>query len=139
MTSDRIKSAIITLLDGSKPDASIQVSDAQAFDDIELPNLSVGVTGSEIHSPALHSVQKVQLEILLRAHSGDDDTRSAVKNWCAQIEATLNDPALLPQIANASGNQIACDFWRIDGGSLEWEETTLVATWNAEAWCRRIG
>ena len=139
MTTDRIKSAIITLLDQSKPDSDITVTDAQGFADISLPSLSVGVTGAEPHSATLHNVYKVQLEIKLRAHSGDTDTRDTVKTWCGRVEETLNDPSLVPAIANASGNQVACDFWRVDGGTLEWEETTLLATWTAEAWCRRTG
>jgi hypothetical protein len=139
MTSDRVKSAILTLLDQSKPDASITVTDAQAFADVSLPSLSVGVTSAERHSAALHNVQKVMLEVRLRAHSGDTDTRDDIKSWSAEIENWLNDPALTEKIVNASGNQVECDFWRVDGGVIDWEDTTINVSWQAEAWCRRVG
>jgi hypothetical protein len=138
MTADRIKTALVEWLNDCKPDADITVSDAQTFGEAELPRIAVAVVGAETHSPTLPGVQKVQLSVTLHAHASDDDTRAAVEDWCDCIEQRLNDPTVAKAILSAKARGLVVDHWLADGGSPDWDESVLVVTWVAEAWCRRV-
>jgi hypothetical protein len=138
MTPDKIKTAVVSWLDGAKPATTITVSDAQTFADATLPRIAVGVVGAETHSPAIHGVQKVQLQITLAAHAGDSDTRATVEDWCDRVEQMINDPTLAKQALAAIAGDLDVHHWLAGGGVVEWEETTLLATWPVDVWVRRL-
>ena len=138
MTADRIKTAIIVALENAKPDTSITVSDAQSFDDVALPRITIGIAGTEPHSPTLPGVQKLAIELRLFAHAKDTDTRAEIDAWCESIERTINDPTEFLAVVNGNATGARADYWLAAGGSSEWDETTLVVTWEAECWAIRI-
>ena len=139
MTADRIKDALVTVLDQAKPSSTITVSDAQSFDDTSLPQLSVDIAGVEQHSPTLPGVQKIGFEIVLRAHSGDEAaaSRTTIEGWCDQIETTINDPSLMKSLLTGNADGAQADYWLAAGGVPEWDEATLRITWDAECWAVR--
>jgi hypothetical protein len=137
MTSDKVKTALIAVLDESKPHSSITAADAQSFDETALPQLSVAVAGIEQHSLTLPGVQKIEFEIRLRAHAGDTDTRTAIDGWCDLIEQTINDPATMKSQLTAKAAGADVDHWLASGGVPEWDGSTLNIVWACDCWAVR--
>lgn len=99
--------------------------------------IAVDVADPERHSLAIPGVMKCPVTITLRAHSGDDATRDDLTDWADAIEALINDPAEIRDAITAAVDGLQCDYFKIDGGSTNWEETTFEATFSAEAWIVR--
>ena len=74
--AQRIKDSLIDYLADNSPDESIAVVDARQRGVIELPTLTVDVTGTAIHSTTLANVTQAQAQIVLRCHTGDEDDES---------------------------------------------------------------
>ena len=137
MTTDKLTNALIAILDPIKPDASITVVDARAIADIDLPTIAVDVGDPERHSLAIPGVMKCQVEIALRAHPGDGETRATLKAWADAIERNINGALNVASAISSSGLGLQCDYFQMDGGSTRWEETTFEAVFTAEAWIVR--
>ena len=137
MTTDKLTNALIAILEPAKPDASITVADARGIDEIDLPTIAVDVGDPERHSLALPGVMKCPVEITLRCHTGDGDSRSTLKTWADTIEKAINSPSDMRDSINSSGLGVHCDYFQMDGGSTRWEDTTFEATFTAEAWIQR--
>ena len=137
MTTDKLTNALIAILEPVKPDASITVVDARGLEEIDLPTIAVDVGDPEKHSLALPGVMKCQVEITLRAHSGDDASRATLKTWADAIEKAINSPSEIRDAISNSGLGVQCDHFQMDGGSTRWEDTTFEATFTAEAWIVR--
>jgi len=137
MTTDKLTNALIALLEPVKPDASITVVDARAISDIDMPTIAVDVGEPERHSLALPGVMKCPVEITLRAHSGDGETRATLKTWADTIERNINGTTNVASLISGTGLGVQCDFFQMDGGSTRWEETTFEAVFTAEAWIQR--
>ena len=133
MTTDKLTNALIAILEVAKPDASITVADARALAEIDLPTIAVDVADVERHSLALPGVMRCQIEITLRVHSGDGDSRATLKTWADAIEQTLNGTAIVRDAITLSGLGIRCDYFQMDGGTTRWEETTFEAAFTCEA------
>jgi hypothetical protein len=102
-----------------------------------LPTIAVDVQEPERHSLAIPGVMKCPVEITLRVHPGDGETRATLKTWADDIERLLNDPAGTRDAITYSGLGVQCDYFQIHGGSTDWEETTFEARFSAEAWIVR--
>ena len=137
MTTDKLTNALIAILEPVKPDASITVVDARAMDDIDLPTIAVDVGDPERHSLALPGVMKCPVEITLRCHSGDGETRATLKTWADTIERNINGTANVASLISGTGLGVQCDFFQMDGGSTRWEDATFEAVFTAEAWVVR--
>lgn len=137
MTTDKLTNALIAILEPIKPDASITVADARAQEAIELPCIAITVNDPERHSLALPGVMKCPVEIVLRAHPGDGETRSTLKSWADTIERAINLPEQIRDDITSAGLDVKCDVFLFDGGSTSWDETTFEATFSAEAWIQR--
>ena len=86
MTTDKLTNALIAILEPIKPDASITVVDARAMSGIDLPTIAVDVGDPERHSLAMPGIMKCPVDIALRCHSGDGETRATLKTWADTIE-----------------------------------------------------
>jgi hypothetical protein len=137
MTTDKLTNALIAILDASKPDASITVVDARTLSEIDLPTIAVSVESAERHSLAIPGVMKCQVEITLRAHSGDDDDRATLTTWADEIEQLINAPDTIRDGITNSGLGLQCYLFKLDGGTTKWEETTFEAGFSAEGWIVR--
>ena len=137
MTTDKLTNALIAILEPVKPDASITVVDARGIDEIDLPTIAVDVGDPERHSLAMPGVMKCSVEITLRAHTGDGETRATLKTWADTIERAINGTTVVRDAISNSGLGLQCDYFQMDGGSTRWEDTTFEATFTAEAWIVR--
>lgn len=137
MTTDKLTNALIAILDAAKPDDSLVVVDARNQEDCAFPLIAVDVQEPERHSLAIPGVMKCPVEITLRAHPGDGETRATLTSWEDDIERLLNDPASIRDSITFQGLGVQCDYFQIDGGSTKWDETTFEATFTAEAWIVR--
>lgn len=137
MTTDKLTNALIAILNAAKPDEGIAVVDARAQDEIAFPLIAVSVEQPERHSLAIPGVMKCPVEITLRAHPGDGETRDTLKTWADDMERMLNDPSSVRDSITLQGLGVQCDYFQLDGGSTRWEETTFEATFTAEAWIVR--
>ena len=137
MTTDKLTNALIAILEPVKPDASITVVDARQLANIDLPTIAVDVGDTERHSLAMPGVQKCQVTITLRVHSGDGDSRATLKTWADEIEKTLNSPTAIRDEVNASGLGVQCDFLHMGPGETSWDETIFEAAFSGEAWIVR--
>lgn len=132
MTTDKLTNALIAILEPVKPDASITVVDARGLADIDLPTIAVDVAAAERHSLALPGVMRCQVEITLRVHSGDGNSRATLKTWADTIEQALNGTAIVRDAITSSGLGIRCDYFQMDGGTTRWDETTFEVQFNCE-------
>lgn len=139
MTTDRIRSALVSWLDDAKPDSSITVSDAQTFDEAALPRLCVRVTGSEAVSTAIPGCYRIALVVEFRAHSGDDDSRATVEGWAEGFEQLLNDPQLAKSALTELADQTRFDYWLASPGVPSWDGEQYVAEWEVQCVAGRIG
>lgn len=137
MTTDKLTNAIIAILEPVKPDASITVVDARGMEGIDLPTIAVDVGDPERHSLALPGVMKCPVEITLRAHTGDGESRATLKTWADTIEKAINSPSEMRDALTYSGEGFLCHYFQMDGGSTRWEDTTFEASFTAEAWIQR--
>jgi hypothetical protein len=137
MTTDKLTSALIAILEPVKPDSSITVVDARAQADIDLPTIAVDVGEPERHSLAIPGVMKCPVEITMRCHSGDGETHTTLKTWADTIERNLNGQTSVRDAINGTGLGLQCDYFQLDGGSTRWEDTTFEASFTAEAWIVR--
>jgi len=137
MTTDKLTNALIAILEPVKPDATITVVDARGVADIDLPTIAVDVGEPERHSLALPGVMKCQVEITLRAHTGDGDTRATLKTWADTIERNINGQTTVRDAINGTGLGVQCDYFQMDGGATRWEDTTFEASFSCEAWIQR--
>ena len=137
MTTDKLTNALIAILEPVKPDASITVVDARAIAEIDMPTIAVDVGDPERHSMAMPGVMKCPVEITLRAHSGDGETRATLKTWADAIEKAINGTTAVSSAITNAGLGVQCDYFQMDGGSTRWEDTTFEATFTAEAWIQR--
>ncbi len=137
MTTDKLTNALIAILEPIKPDASITVVDARAMSAIDLPTIAVDVGDPERHSLAIPGVMKCPVDIVLRCHSGDGETRATLNTWADTIEKAINGPNVTRDAITNSGLGIQCDFFQLNGGSTRWEDTTFEAAFSAEAWVVR--
>lgn len=134
MTSDKIKSAMIAYL-GTKID--LPVVDAESFDEVELPCVAVKISQVERMSLALAKVESITMQVVYRAHSGDD-TRETSLMIADTIAAELIEPATIKAAINASiEDGVVVDFLQFAGGSPEWDEATFECTWEGECYAQR--
>ena len=139
MTTDKVRSALVSWLDDAKPDSSITVTDAQTFDEAALPRVSVRVTSSEKVANVLPGCYRMTLLVEFRAHSGDDETRSTVEGWAEDLEVLFNDPELAKTVLTLMGDGIRIDWWTANGGVPSWDGEHYVAEWEVECVAGRIG
>lgn len=132
-TSQHLKLATIAALDANTPDNSITIVDAKTRAMIELPTLSVDVTSVAAHSEALQHVEAVNLSIVLRLHTGDEDEQN-IDNWIDQIETILSDASYMKSI----GDSLKVYSWVYQGSSQEWDENILEVEFTADALCSRF-
>lgn len=137
MTTDKLTSALVSLLEAVKPDASLTVVDARSQDPVDLPTIAVSIEKPEGHSSALPGVQKCPVTITLRVHSGDNESRATLVTWADSIEQKMNDPQAIKNAINGGGFGLQCDHWKYEGGSTQWNETVFEAELSAEAWVVR--
>lgn len=137
MTTDKLTNALIAILEPIKPDSSITVVDARSVSEIDLPTIAVDVGEPERHSLALPGVMKCPVEITIRAHTGDGETRATLKTWADAIEQAINGTANVAGLISGSGLGVQCHHFQMDGGSTRWEDTTFEAVFTAEAWIQR--
>lgn len=91
-TTQTIKEALIAYLTANSPSESINIADANAREEIEMPCLAVDIQGSEAHSVALQMVNRAEVAITLRAHAGDE-ADAEINTWIGAIELLLHDHA----------------------------------------------
>ena len=137
MTTNRFKTALKTFLETRKPDDSITIADGKDFRQIALPAIVADVPSAEAHSATLVGVLRCQVEITLRAASGDHE-QSEIETWVDALETVLNDPSLLKAELSGSQSGVRVDYWEYQGATNEWNETTLETTFSALALMQRI-
>jgi hypothetical protein len=135
MTSDKVKSAIISYLGGN---LSIPVVDAESMNEIELPCVAVKISEVSRFSLALSAVESITLQIVYREHEGDT-SRSSIETQSDAISALLVDPETLKHALNtviANGAHI--DMIHFSGGSPAWDEATLECSWDGDCYAQRV-
>jgi len=128
MTTQRLIDNLVTYLTANTPDESISVVDETQRAEIELPTIAVAIASAEPHSVALVNVQRCQVEITLRTHSGDEGGTDP-ESWSDLIETILNDPSLIKANCN---DQIRIDFWNYEGAETTWDESVRNVKFSAQ-------
>lgn len=127
-TAQRIKDALIDYLTINVPDESITVTDANARTVIEMPALAVDIQGSQAHSPALSMVNRAEVALVLRAHSGDEP-EADIPAWIDQIESLLFDSSVMLDVIN--GSNVMIYEWIYNGSTQAWDEAVLEVSFSA--------
>jgi hypothetical protein len=127
-TTQRIKDALIVLLDDNKPDESISVVDARQRVEIELPVLAVDVTGTAAHSVALSMVTQAEVQITLRHHSGDE-AEADIPAWIDCIESLLHDKSRV--IGTLNETRVIFYDWNYNGSTQDFDESVLEVSFTA--------
>lgn len=133
-TSQRIKLSIIDVLTERNPDESISVVDSKAREVFALPALVVDVASIEAHSQALQHVERIGIAVILRLHSGDEESAD-IDNWIDQIETLLTDVSYMKAITSDRAKVYS---WTYGGSSQEWDESILEVTFFIEVLCARF-
>lgn len=128
-TAQRIKDALISYLQEFTPDESIAIVDARARAEIDLPTLTVDVTGSAAHSVALSMVHTATVQCVLRCHAGDESDAD-VPAWIDAIESLLYDVSGAK--AAITGSNVLCYDFVYNGSEQEWDEALLEVTFTAD-------
>lgn len=131
-TTQRLKAAIIAYLDDNSPDEAIAIVDSRQRAEIELPTLAVDIPSAEAHSIAIAHVQRCEVAITLRVHSGDDES---IDGWIDAIETALNDPS---SIRAAMTQGVRMDHWVYAGSEQTWDESVLEVVFSAECLVCRV-
>lgn len=133
-TSQRLKTAILSVLETNKPDESISIADAKSRAGIELPVLAVDIESVAAHSEALQVVERVRVVTTLRVHVGDEED-GTIDDWIDQIEAILADEDGI----KSSGDGLLRIFSFVyEGSTQNWDESILEVTFSAESLCARL-
>lgn len=135
MTTQKLKDNLIAYLTETNPDADqISIADKTARATFDLPMITVDVPSAEAHSIALCNVQRCEVEITLRCHSGDEP-EAEIPAWQDVLESVLNDPS---RVKSACANGIRMDFWNYDGSETTWDESTMETRYTATCLVTRI-
>ena len=134
-TTKALTTGLVDHLNDNTPDESIAVVDARTRAEIALPTLAVGVTASKAFNESLHMVDRLEVEIILRAHAGEDDDATD-ESWCDQIESKLNDISVILAALNVGALKVY--DWTYNGSTQEWSDSVLETRFEAEAICARI-
>jgi hypothetical protein len=137
MTTDKLTAALMALFETNKPHESITVRDARSFSDVALPEIVVECEKPDIHSAALVGVNKTPVNIILRAHAGDSESRATLTTWARTIEFLIERPEILRDYITASGQGIRCDYVQFPSGGTGWDDKIFEATFSGEAWVVR--
>lgn len=133
-TSQRLKTAILSVLETNKPDESISIADAKSRAGIELPVLAVDIESVAAHSEALQVVERVRVVTTLRVHVGDEED-GTIDDWIDQIEAILADEDGI----KSSGDGLLRIFSFVyEGSTQNWDESILEVAFSAESLCARL-
>lgn len=133
-TSQRLKTAILSVLETNKPDESISIADAKSRAGIELPVLAVDIESAAAHSEALQVVERVRVVTTLRVHVGDEED-GTIDDWIDQVEAILADEDGIKE----SGDGLLRIFSFVyEGSTQNWDESILEVTFSAESLCARL-
>ena len=127
MNIQSLKERIVTVLNTEI--TTVTSYDAEKFSEIDLPNISVKVASCERMSKALRSYS-ANIEITLRAHSGDSLTVSQINAVTNDIESLLND-----EFASEINNNIAnlqVDYFAHNGGVPDWTDNALECKFDCE-------
>ncbi len=134
MTSDKLKTAIINYLSG---ELSLPVVDGESFTEIELPLVAVKITASQKFGLALSPVEQITVEVVYRAHSGDDD-RDAALQFAETVSAALSNPSTLKTAINAvMEDGVIVDYLQFSNGAPSWDESTLECIFEGECYAQR--
>lgn len=133
-TSQRLKTAILSVLETNKPDESISIADAKSRAGIELPVLTVNIESVAAHSEVLQVVERVRVVTTLRVHVGDEED-GTIDDWIDQVEAILADEDGI----KSSGEGLLRIFSFVyEGSTQNWDESILEVTFSAESLCARL-
>jgi hypothetical protein len=127
--SQRLKAAVIDVLDEYKPDESIAIVDAKSRSEIEFPTLAVDVVSASSHSAALAMVEKVSMVMTLRVHSGDSE-ESSIDCWSDTIESAMHDESAMRDLL-AQG--LIVHQWLYQGSDQDWGEEVVEVNFRADA------
>lgn len=133
-TSQRLKTAILSVLETNKPDDSISIADAKSRAGIELPVLAVEIESVAAHSEALQAVERVRVVTTLRVHVGDEED-GTIDDWIDQIEAILADE---DGIKSAGDGLLRIFSFVYEGSTQNWDESILEVAFSAESLCARL-
>lgn len=133
--TQHLKAAIIEHLGDNTPDETIAVVDSKQRAEIAFPTLTVSAPATSAFNESLPMVEKIEVEITLRIHSGDTDEAS-IDSWADQIESLLNDVSIIGNAASKNGIKIY--DWTYGGSSQEWADSVIETTFTAECICGRI-
>jgi hypothetical protein len=128
--AQRIKDSLIDYLSDNSPDESIAVVDARQRGVIELPTLTVDVTGTAIHSTTLANVTQAQAQIVLRCHTGDEDDAD-IAAWIDALESMFFDKSLMIATCGTPTGVIFYD-WNYNGSTQDFDDAILEVAFTAE-------
>ena len=137
MTTDKLTSALVAIIEAIKPDDDITVRDARSMGEIDLPTIAIDVKAPEKHSLAMPGVMKCGFDIIMRCHGGDDDSRATITSWANTLEQELNEPSEIRDAVTNEAAGMTCHFIQVEGGSTKWDDTTMETTFSGEAWIVR--
>jgi hypothetical protein len=128
MKTQLLKERIVDILNAEITE--IESYDAEQFGFVELPNISVKMQSCDRMTKAMTKAFTSQVEITLRAHSGDSLSVDQINGVTNEIEALLSDN-FKDQI-NAGINNLCVDYFAHNGGIPEWEDNTLQCRFDCE-------
>lgn len=127
MNIQTLKERIVSILNIEITD--VTAYDAEKFAEIELPNISVKVSSCERMSKAMRSYS-ANIEITLRAHSGDTLTVSEINAVTNDIESVLNDE--FADYINDDIDDLQVDYFAHNGGVPDWTDNALECKFDCE-------
>ena len=127
MNIQTLKERIVTVLNTEI--TAVTSYDAEKFSEIDLPNISVKVASCERMSKAMRSYS-ANIEITLRAHSGDSLTVSQINAVTNEIESVLN--ADFGAYINDDIDDLQVDYFAHNGGVPDWTDNALECKFDCE-------
>lgn len=128
MKTQLLKERIVDILNTEI--TAIASVDAEQLSAVVLPSISVKIASCERISKAMGKAFAAQVEITLRAHSGDTLTVEQINEVTNDIEALLNDD--FKGVINADIEDLCVDYFAHNGGVPEWEDNTLQCRFDCE-------
>ena len=131
---NRLKAGIIDALTMQLADLSIEIVDGTQRDTPPMPCIVVQVTSAEQHSEALRDIQRINVEVILMVHYGDDE-ESQINEWIDAIEMAVADGAVMQEIAT---NGIRIFDWKFLGAIESWMEEIHATTFSIDTIATRF-
>lgn len=128
IAAHRLKSELVSYLKSITQE--VNVFDSMDTTPVELPAISVSVRNVAEHSPALANIMRVDVEVMLRCHVGDESQHDEL---AGSVESAL---ASRGPIVSLSNDWIRIYDWIYSGALPEFNDGAIDTVFSGSAICR---